>query len=129
MRFDLGSFISGALIAFVVSFAAYKRRAQLSALWQKIRARLAALQNQLTAGVEQRYRTSLLAYCDQLVLTNGQADFDAIYVAQHLDPPRRGLPSTRLSLKTSGPCRSPWRCAAPGAWLCWANRAPGGRCC
>ena len=87
MRFDFGSFISGALIAFVVSFAAYKRRAQLSAPWQKIRARLAALQNQLTAGVEQRYRTSLLAYCDQLVLTNGQADFDAIYVAQHLDPP------------------------------------------
>ena len=87
MRFDFGSFIIGAIVAFAISFVAYRRREQLSVLWQKIRARLEALKNQLTAGVEQRYRKALLAYCDQLVLTNGQADFDAIYVAQKIDPP------------------------------------------
>ncbi len=87
MRFDFGSFILGAIVAFAISFVAYRRRDQLSALWQKLRARLETLRNQLTAGVEQRYRKALLAYCDQLVVTNGQADFDAIYVAQQFDPP------------------------------------------
>jgi HEAT repeat protein len=87
MRFDFGSFIIGALVAFVISFAAYRRREQLRALRRKSRARLATLKNQLTAGAEQRYRKALLAYCDQLVLTNGQADFDAIYVTQKIDPP------------------------------------------
>jgi HEAT repeat protein/energy-coupling factor transporter ATP-binding protein EcfA2 len=87
MRFDFGSFIIGAIVAFAISFVAYRRREQLGALWLKIRARLEAIKNQLTAGVEQRYSKALLAHCDQLALTMEQADFDAIYVAQKLDPP------------------------------------------
>ncbi len=87
MRFDFGSFVIGAIIAFTISFVAYRRREQLGVLWQKTRTRLEALKNQLTAGIEKRYRDALLAYCDQLTLTHGQADFDAIYVAQKIDPP------------------------------------------
>ena len=87
MRFDFGSFIIGAIVAFAISFVAYRRREELSVLWQKIRARFEAIKNQLTAGVELRYDKALLVYCDQLVLTNGQADFDAIYVPQQFDPP------------------------------------------
>jgi HEAT repeat protein/energy-coupling factor transporter ATP-binding protein EcfA2 len=87
MIFDFGSFIIGAVLAFAISFVAYRRREQLGVLWQKIRARFETLKNQLTAGVEQRYARSLLEYCDQLALTRDQADFDAIYVPQKLDPP------------------------------------------
>ena len=87
MRFDFGSFLIGVVVAFAISFVAYKRRAQLSALWRKIKARLAVLKQQLTAGVEQRYGNALLVYCDQLLLTNGQARFDAIYVLQKFDAP------------------------------------------
>jgi hypothetical protein len=110
MRFDLGSFIIGALVAFVVSFAAYKRRDRLSALWQKIRARLAAFKDQLTAGVEQRYRKALLAYRS---LTN--ASRPCHYVAQrrssaaYAQPDRSRNPSARVDRR---------RCAAPGAWQC-----------
>ncbi len=87
MRFDFGSFIIGALVAFAISFVAYRRREQLSVLWKKIRAKFEALKNQLTAGVEQRYSKALLTYCDQLSLAYEQADFDAAYVAQQFDPP------------------------------------------
>ena len=87
MRFDFGSFIIGAIIAFGASYVAYRRREQLSALWHRIRARFEAIKDQLTAGVEQRYANALLAYCDQLALTNDHADFEAVYVAQKLDPP------------------------------------------
>ena len=48
MRFDFGSFIIGVVIAFAISYVAYKRRDQLSALWQRIRSRLEALKIQLT---------------------------------------------------------------------------------
>jgi HEAT repeat protein/energy-coupling factor transporter ATP-binding protein EcfA2 len=87
MRFDFGSFIIGAVVAFVVSFVLYKRRDVLSGVWQKIRAKAQDFRNRLTASVEQRYTDALLAYCDQLVITGGQADFDTVYVAQHFDPP------------------------------------------
>jgi HEAT repeat protein len=87
MRFDFGSFIIGAIVAFAISFVAYRRREELSVVWEKIRARFETLKNQLTAGVEQRYSKALLAHCDQLALTMEQAAFDAIYVAQKLDPP------------------------------------------
>jgi HEAT repeat protein len=87
MRFDFGSFIIGAVVAFVISFVAYRRREELGVLWGKIRARLEKIKNQLTAGVEQRYAKALVDYCDQLALTMEQADFDAIYVPQKLDPP------------------------------------------
>ncbi len=87
MRFDFGSFIIGALVAFAISYVAYRRRDSLGALWQKIRARFVAIKNQLTAGVEQRYAKALTAYCDQLALTNTQAEFDTIYVPQKFDPP------------------------------------------
>ena len=87
MRFEVGSFVIGAIVAFAISFVAYKRRTQLSVLWQKIKARFEAFKNQLTAGVEQRYSKALLVYCDQLLLTNGWAGFDAIYVAQKFDAP------------------------------------------
>ena len=43
MRFDFGSFIIGAIVAFAISFVAYRRREELSVLWQKIRARLEAI--------------------------------------------------------------------------------------
>jgi HEAT repeat protein len=120
MRFDFGSFIIGAIAAFVISFVVYRRRVQLSGLWQKIRARFEALKNQLTTGVEQRYRKALLAHCDQLVLTNGQADFDTIYVAQKLDPPpaRPSLnpidPETRTSVSIAVALRSTQRLAVLG---------------
>jgi HEAT repeat protein len=87
MIFDFASFIIGAIVAFAISFVAYRRRDQLSVVWQKIRARFEKLKNQLTAGVEQRYVKALLDHCDQLALTDGYADFDAVYVAQKLDPP------------------------------------------
>jgi len=87
MRFDFGSFIIGALVAFAISFVAYRRREQLSVLWGKIRAKFVAFKNQLTAGVEQRYGQALLTYCDQLSLAYEQADFDAVYVAQQFDAP------------------------------------------
>jgi HEAT repeat protein/GTPase SAR1 family protein len=87
MRFDFGSFIIGAIVAFAVSFVAYRRRDQLAVLRQKLRARYEMFKNQLTAGVEQRYSKALLAHCDQLVLTQGQADFEAVYVTQKIDPP------------------------------------------
>jgi HEAT repeat protein len=87
MRFDFGSFIIGAIVAFAISFVAYRRREELSVLWEKIRARLEAIKNQLTAGVEQRYSKALLTYCDQLSLAYEQAEFDAAYVAQQFDAP------------------------------------------
>lgn len=120
MRFDLGSFIIGAIAAFVISFAAYKRRDRLGALWHQVRARLGVLKIQLTAGTEQRYRKALLAFCDQLVLTNGQADFAAIYVAQKLDPPpaRPGLnpidPETLKPVPVAVALRSTQRLAVLG---------------
>ena len=87
MRFDFGSFIIGAIVAFAISFVAYRRREELSALWAKIRARFEAFKNQLTAGVEQRYSKALVTYCDQLSLAYEQAEFDAAYVAQQFDAP------------------------------------------
>src|SRR5512134_762264 len=87
MRFDFGSFIFGALIAFVISYVAYRRREQLRELWEKIRARVEAIKNQLTAGIELRYSKALLDYCDQIALTTEQAEFEALYVAQKFDPP------------------------------------------
>ena len=75
MKFDLGSFIIGALVAFVISFVAYRRREDLITLWAKIRVKFEALKDQLTAGVEQRYSKALLVYCDQLSLAYQQADF------------------------------------------------------
>lgn len=87
MRFDFGSFIIGALLAFAISFVAYRRREDLSVLWDKIRAKLEALRNQLTASMEQRYSKALLTYTDQLSLAYEQAEFDAVYVAQQFDPP------------------------------------------
>lgn len=87
MIFDFGSFMLGAIIAFAISFAAYRFRANLSALWLKIRTKVQDLKNKLTASVDQRYTAALLAYCDQLALTNGQAEFRAIYVPQSFDPP------------------------------------------
>ncbi len=87
MRFDFGSFIIGAMLAFAISFVAYRRREELSVLWDKIRAKFEAFKNQLTAGVEQRYSKALLTYCDQLSLAYEQAEFDAAYVTQQFDPP------------------------------------------
>lgn len=87
MRFDFGSFIIGAVVAFALSFVAYRRREQLGTLWGKIRAKFEVLRNQLTAGVEQRYSKALVAYCDQLSLAHEQADFAAAYIAQQFDPP------------------------------------------
>ena len=120
MIFDFGSFIVGAIVAFAISFVAYRRRAQLGVLWQKIRTRFEAIKNQLTAGVEQRYAKALLAYCDQLALTNGQADFDTVYVAQKLDPPpaRPSLnpidPETRRPVSIAVGLRSTQRLAVLG---------------
>jgi HEAT repeat protein len=87
MRFDFGSFIIGALVAFAISFVAYRRREDLSVLWEKIRAKFDALKNQLTAGVEQRYSKALVTYCDQLSIAYEQAEFDTVYVAQQFEPP------------------------------------------
>jgi HEAT repeat protein len=87
MRFDFGSFIIGAIVAFTISFVAYRRREELGMLWEKIRARFEAFKNQLTAGVEQRYQKALLTYCDQLSLAYEQAEFEAAYVAQQFDAP------------------------------------------
>ena len=87
MRFDFASFISGVVVAFVISFVMYKRRDVLGEVWQKIRARAQDIKNKLTASVEQRYADALLAYCDQLLMTNGLADFAVVYITQHFDPP------------------------------------------
>ena len=87
MQFDFGSFIIGAITAFVIAFIAYKRRDVLGEIWLALRAKFQALKNKLTASVEQRYTDALLIYCEQLMLTNGQADFNAVYVTQHFDPP------------------------------------------
>ena len=87
MRFDFGSFILGMILAFAISYAAYQRREQLSELWEKIRARIETIKNQLTAGIELRYSKALLDYCDQIALTTDQAEFEALYVAQKFDPP------------------------------------------
>ncbi len=87
MTFDFGSFIFGAIVAFAISYAAYRYREQLSELWEKIRARIETIKNQLTAGMELRYSKALLDYCDQIALTTEHADFEALYVAQKFDPP------------------------------------------
>jgi HEAT repeat protein len=120
MRFDFGSFIIGAIVAFAISFVAYRRREELGVVWQRIRTRFETIKNQLTAGVEQRYSKALLEYCDQLALTMEQADFDAIYVPQKLDPPpvRPTLnpvdPDTRKPVPLAVALRSTQRLAVLG---------------
>ncbi len=87
MNFDPGSFFIGAGVAFLISFIAYRRRAELSALWLRLRTRLKELRDQLTANIETRYRNALKEHCEQRMLARGQAGFEAVYVPQKFEPP------------------------------------------
>jgi HEAT repeat protein len=120
MRFDLISFIIGVTVGVAASIVVYRQREVVRRIWASVLDRLRRLRDALSANMETRYQAALLAHFDQMSLTRGLADFDALYVDQVFDPPpiRPTLtppdPNSLTPIRLSAALRSASRLAVLG---------------